>query len=134
VVSGRLARIAPAVDAGSRAINVAVVIHNPDERLRAGQFASASVSLPDTAAALTVPVTALGSASGQEFVWTVEGGKLFRRSVTTGRRDAASGQVEVLQGLAPEVLVLATHFDNLREGGPARMAPASAPMPNSMPN
>jgi len=121
-VAGRLARIAPSVDAGSRSIGVAVEIANPEERLRAGQFAMARVSLPQTAASLTVPVSALASASGQEYVWTLEQGKLFRRSVVTGRRDGASGLAEVLQGLQPGVLVLATRFENLREGAAAKLA------------
>jgi len=99
-----------------------VEIANPDERLRAGQFAMARVSLPQTAASLTVPVSALASASGQEYVWTLEQGKLFRRSVVTGRRDGASGLAEVLQGLQPGVLVLATRFENLREGAAAKLA------------
>lgn len=127
-VSGRLARIAPAVDAGSRSIGVAVEIDNPDERLRAGQYASAEVSLPAAAASLVVPVGALGSASGQDFVWTLEDGRLLRRSVTTGRRDAQLGLVEVLQGLAPDTVVLARRFENLREGAAARVA-AAAPAP-----
>lgn len=126
VVSGRLARIAPAVEAGSRSIGVAVVLANPEERLRAGQFAMARVQLPEAAPQLAVPIAALASASGQEFVWTVEQGKLFRRSVTTGRRDTERGLVEVLQGLKPQTAVLASHFDNLKEGAPA-LLPGAAP-------
>jgi RND family efflux transporter MFP subunit len=125
-VTGRLARIAPAVETGSRAIGVAVEMANPDERLRAGQFAMARVSLEQTAASLTVPITALGSASGQEFVWTVEQGKLFRRSITTGRRDPVTGLAEVLQGLKPDTTVLAASFENLREGGLATVGAPSA--------
>lgn len=126
-VSGRLARIAPAVEAGSRTIGVAVEIANPDERLRAGQFALGQVALPNTPPSLTVPLTALSSASGQDYVWTLEQGKLYRRSVVSGRRDSRSGLVEVLQGLKPGTQVLASHFDNLREGRAARVAAAGLP-------
>ena len=127
-VAGRIARIAPAVEAGSRAIGVTVELANPNERLRAGQFAMAKVGLPETPPSLTVPSTAVGSASGQEYVWTLEQGKLLRRSITTGRRDAASGVTEVLQGITADTLVLAASFDNLREGRAASVGdkPAAA--------
>ena len=99
-----------------------VAIANPGERLRAGQYASARVVLADAPPRLTVPQGAIASASGQDYVWTLENGTLMRRTVTTGRRDAASGRVEVLQGVTENVLVLAARFDNLREGGKAEVA------------
>ena len=125
-VSGQLSRIAPSADAGTRAIQVAVSLANPDERFRAGQFALAHVDLPSEAPVLAVPATALGTASGQEFVWTIERGQLYRRTVVTGRRDAASGQVEVLQGLSAGTPVLAASYDNLREGRAASVGDAAS--------
>jgi len=118
---GTLARIAPAAEAGTRSIGVVVQLANPKETLRAGQYAVARVALNDGTPRLTVPVGALSTASGQEYVWTLEGGKLMRRTVTTGRRDAASGRAEVLDGLAADSHVLGARFDNLREGAKARI-------------
>ena len=127
-ITGTLARIAPAAEPGTRTIGVIVTLANPGERLRAGQYAVAQVTLPAGEPRLTVPVTALVSASGQDYVWTLEQSKLVRRTVTTGQRDPVSGRVEVLEGLKPEVPVLAMRFENLREGAPARVvaAPAAA--------
>ena len=51
VVPGRIDRIAPAAEAGTRAIGVVVVLDNKDERFRAGQYAQARVALADAAAA-----------------------------------------------------------------------------------
>ena len=121
-ITGRIARIAPAAEAGTRSIGVTVALANPGERLRAGQYASARVQLADAPPQLTVPQGAIASASGQDYVWTLENGTLMRRTVTTGRRDAASGRIEVLQGVGEDVLVLAARFDNLREGGKAEVA------------
>ncbi len=126
-IRGVLSRIAPAADVGTRSIGVAVKVPNPGEKLRAGQYATARVALANGAAQLTVPTAAIGSASGQQFVWTVEGGKLLRRTVTTGRRDASLGLTEVLEGLKPDVMVLAMRFENLREGGEAKLTGAAAP-------
>jgi RND family efflux transporter MFP subunit len=118
-VPGRIDRIAPSAEAGTRAIGVVVVLDNKDERFRAGQYAQARVELADSAERMTVPSGAVGQASGQDFVWTIERGALVRRIVVTGRRDPASGRAEVIQGLVPDAVLLAVRFDNLKEGAPA---------------
>jgi RND family efflux transporter MFP subunit len=120
-VEGRIDRIAPAAEPGTRAIGVVVVLDNPRERFRAGQYAQARVSIADPAERMTVPIAAVGQASGQDFVWTIENGALVRRIVVTGRRDVESGRIEVIKGLAGGVQILAMRFDNLKEGAPARV-------------
>ncbi|HWH82286.1 MAG TPA: efflux RND transporter periplasmic adaptor subunit, partial [Burkholderiaceae bacterium] len=125
-VEGRIDRIAPMAEAGTRGIRVVVLLPNPDEVFRAGQYASAVVSLDDAAQRLTVPVASVGQASGQDFVWTVEKGALVRRIVITGRRDTVSGRVEVRQGLSADTQVLAARFDTLKEGAPARIVAKGA--------
>ncbi|HUP08908.1 MAG TPA: efflux RND transporter periplasmic adaptor subunit [Caldimonas sp.] len=127
-VEGRIDRIAPQAEAGTRAIGVVVVLENRDERFRAGQYAQASVRLEDPQQRLTVPATAIGQTSGQDYVWTLEKDALVRRIVITGRADPAGGRIEVVRGLPPETTVLAMRFENLREGAPARVVPQrSAP-------
>lgn len=118
-VAGKIARIAPAADAGTRAIGVTLALANPEERLRAGQYALAMVKLADDQQRLVLPATAIVSQSGQSHVWTIENGLLVRRSVTTGREDAATGRVEVLSGVDASAQVLTARFDNLREGAKA---------------
>jgi len=126
-VTGQLARIAPMAEPGTRSIGVTIGLDNPNETLRAGQYALARVELADDARRLTVPLAAVGNTSGQEHVWVIADGALLRRAITTGRRDAASGRVEVLTGLAPEAQVLAARFDNLREGAKAMVVTDRAP-------
>ena len=131
-VAGTLARIAPAAEAGTRSIGVIVGIDNPNESLRAGQYALASVVLADGVPRLTLPITAIGSSGGQEHVWVIADGVLARRAVTTGRRDEREGLVEVLQGLPPDAQVLAARFDGLREGTKAvRVARKAAAVASS---
>ena len=128
-VTGRIDRIAPAAEAGTRAIGVVVAIANADERLRAGQYAQALVTLDDPTPRLTVPLAAVSQASGQDQVWAIENGALVRRIVITGRRDAAGGRVEVLRGLAAEAQILAERFDNLKEGALAQVGASSSSAP-----
>lgn len=133
-VSGTVARIAPVAEAGTRSIGVAVAVANRDERLRAGQFAVATVTVPDATQRLTVPQSAVQQAGGQDTVWLIENGALVRRAVTLGRADAKTGRVEVTQGLTPKAQLLAARFDDLKDGAkalvgsvpPAVVASASA--------
>ena len=126
-VAGRIDRIAPTVEAGTRGIRVVVLLANPQEAFRAGQYASAVVPIADDAQRLTVPMAALGQASGQDFVWAIEQGALVRRIVITGRRDAAIGRVEVTRGLGADTQLLAARFDGLKEGAPARIVARASP-------
>jgi RND family efflux transporter MFP subunit len=118
-VPARITRISPAAEPGTRAIGVTLSLANPGEALRAGQYAVATVTLDDPAPRLTVPLSALVGSEGQQQVWVIEQGELKRRLVTTGRRDAQLGRVEVLKGLSAESRVLAGRYDNLRDGAKA---------------
>ena len=106
-VDGKLARIAPAAEPGTRSIGVTIALANPKEQLRAGQYALARVVLADDRDRLTLPTAAVGNASGQDHVWLIENGVLARRSVQLGRRDDREGRVEVLAGVQPSSTVLA---------------------------
>jgi RND family efflux transporter MFP subunit len=137
-VHGKIARIAPAADPGTRSIGVVVTIANPKEVFRAGQYAVARAEVPDPAQRLTLPIAAIANTSGQDNVWLIDHGELLRRAVTTGRRDDAAGRIEVLQGLDGNAQVLAARFDNLREGSkavvlnqkPAQAVASAASMPH----
>lgn len=126
-VAGRVTRIAPAAEPGSRAIGVVVTLPNPRERLRAGQYGMARVKVSDDKPRLTLPLSAIMSSAGQHEVWALEAGVLRRRSVTLGRQDTASGRVEVLEGLPETTQVLSARYDNLRDGARAVVpAPGAA--------
>ncbi len=129
-VVGRLARIAPVAEPGTRSIGVTIALDNPKETLRAGQYALARVELADDTKRLTVPLAALGSTSGQDQVWVLSDGTLLRRAVTLGRRDEARGRVEVLSGLTEDAQVLGVRFDNLREGAKAAVVAGKPAKPD----
>jgi membrane fusion protein (multidrug efflux system) len=118
-VAGKIARIAPAAEPGTRSIGVTIELPNPNEALRAGQYALAKVELSDPQRRLTVPASALGNTAGQDHVWLIENGALARRAVTVGRRDPREGRIELLSGVTAASQVLAARFENLREGAKA---------------
>ena len=128
--SGRIERINPATEAGTRSILVYVGIPNEDRSLRGGMFATGRIALAAAVAVPTLPQAAIRTEAGQTFVWTIEGGKLVRRIVVVGRRDDEAGRIEVKTALPAGAPVLAARFDNLKDGAPAIVhAPTPAPAP-----
>jgi membrane fusion protein (multidrug efflux system) len=132
--TGRIERINPSTEPGTRAILVYVGIPNADGALRGGMFATGRIALAASAPMPTLPATAIRTEVGQTFVWTVEDGKLVRRVIVVGRRDDAAGRVEIKTSLPPGAPVLAARFDNLKDGAPAIVkAPVDATKPASAP-
>jgi len=126
--TGRIERINPATEAGTRAILVFVGIPNPNNELRGGMFATGRIALAASAPVLSLPAGAVRSEAGQTFVWAIEDGKLVRRMIVTGRRDDESGRIEVKTALPATLKVLAARFENLKEGAPA-LVKAADPSP-----
>ena len=131
--NGRIERMNPSTEPGTRAILVYVGIPNVDGALRGGMFATGRIALAASAPVATLPATAVRTEGGQTYVWTVENGKLVKRGVVTGRRDEAAGTIEVRTGLPKDVPVLAARFDNLKDGAPAIVKGPPAAVPASAP-
>jgi len=116
---GQVERINPMTEAGTRAILVFVQIPNPDAVLRGGMFATGRIRLAAGAPVATLPDTAIRTEAGQNYVWGIDNGKLLRRIVVIGKRDEAAGRTELKTELPSSMLILSTHYDNLKEGLPA---------------
>lgn len=119
--AGRVERINPSTEPGTRTINVYVSLANEDSLLRAGMFARVALVTSAETEVPALPISALRSDNGTPFVWILVDGKLVRRIVETGRRDERAQFIEVTGGLTPADTVLATKFDNLKEGLAARV-------------
>ncbi len=131
---GRVERINPATEPGTRSILVYVGIPNADGALRGGMFATGRIALGASAPVATLPATAVRVEAGQSYVWMLEDGKLVRRIVATGARDDGAGRVEIRTALPAGVPVLGARMDNLKEGASAIVkAPIPTPVPASAP-
>ncbi|HEY6966386.1 MAG TPA: efflux RND transporter periplasmic adaptor subunit [Burkholderiales bacterium] len=119
--AGRIERINPAANAGSRSISVYAVIDNPEGILRAGMFAQGALTLSRLDNALAVPASAVREEIGQTFVYAIENGMLKRKNVKVGAADS-DGRVQVLDGLAAGDRIVRANLGSLREGAQARLA------------
>lgn len=137
--AGRVDRINPSAEPGSRTINVYVGLPNENALLKAGMFARVRLRVQRDKEVAALPLSAIQSEAGQSIVWVIDGGKLAKRIVTVGRRDERAQLVEIVSGLDPGDKVIATRFDNLRDGlaakviggasVPAKVADRDAPRP-----
>jgi membrane fusion protein (multidrug efflux system) len=123
--TGRVERVNPSAEAGSRSISIFVTIPNADGALRGGMFASGSLSARLGTEVDVIPLSALLEEGGQTFVYVVKQGKVERRSVTVGTRNADRGLVEVREGLERGLPVIAVKAEGLKAGATALVKTAA---------
>lgn len=129
--SGRVARLNPSAQAGTRAVTVYLSI-DPHPSLRQGLFARGSVVLEERQA-LWLPASAVRLDRALPYVFALEGGKLNARNVRTGLRSrGADGErVEIVEGLAEGAQVLAGSIATVAEGTAWRMSGTAGPASKS---
>ncbi|MGE5623091.1 MAG: efflux RND transporter periplasmic adaptor subunit [Bacillota bacterium] len=125
-LTGTVARINPATQAGSRSIMVYVKIDNPQNLLRVGMFGEAQLTVAKKANVLTVPQTAIQNDAGNTYVYAIENGKLAQKPVALGARgdDGEGAAVEVLNGLQEGAQIVKTNLGSLRAGATVKFTQA----------
>ncbi|WP_052452340.1 efflux RND transporter periplasmic adaptor subunit [Noviherbaspirillum autotrophicum] len=126
---GKVARINPATQAGSRSIMVYVKIDNPQNVLRVGMFGEAQLTVSKKENVLTVPQAAVQNDAGSTYVYAIENGKLAQKPVTLGARgdDGEGAAVEVLNGLQDGAQIIKTNLGSLRSGATVRFTQTGNP-------
>ncbi|MDO4496988.1 MAG: efflux RND transporter periplasmic adaptor subunit [Bacteroidales bacterium] len=94
---GRVSIVHPTVDESSRTFNVEVKIEN-NERVRPGMFARVTLNFGEVNRVLAPDQSIVKQAgSGERYVYVVEGGKAYRRTIELGRR--IGDQYEIISGI-----------------------------------
>jgi RND family efflux transporter MFP subunit len=98
---GRVARIEPVAEAGTRQVTVYVHVPNAKHEFVAGLFATGLIVTEGNSAPVpVVPMSAVRTNGEQHTVYVFDGTTINGRTVTLGARDASRGLVEVRNGLA----------------------------------
>jgi membrane fusion protein (multidrug efflux system) len=115
---GKVARINPSTQAGSRSIMVYIQIDNPQGVLRVGMFGEAQLTLAKKPGVLTIPQSAIQLDAGSTYVYAIENSKLMRKPVTLGFNgdDGEGSAVEIVKGLDDGAQVVKTNLGNLQTG------------------
>ena len=126
---GRVARVDPTADPGTRQVGVYVELANPTGRIVGGQFARGRIATGGAVVrGVLIPATAVQGGSADATtgsVFVVQGGRLARRTVTLGARDASTGMVVVLDGIRAGEQVIVVPSPDVKEGTPVTL-PADA--------
>lgn len=125
-VVGKVVRINPSTQSGSRSVLIYVQIENPDARLKAGMFGEAQLTLQKKNGVLTVPQSAVQASNGKATIYAIESGVLTQRPVKLGMKglDNDGPAVEVLDGLTEGMQIVRTNLGNMATGTRVRLMPA----------
>jgi membrane fusion protein (multidrug efflux system) len=121
VFDGQVQRISPVTEEGSRAINIYVAVPNEDRALKGGMFAQGTLQLSSTEPVLAVPQRALRYEASAPFVYTLQDGKITRKSVTVGTQVEGEGYAEIRSGLAAGEQVIIADIGDRKPGAEAKV-------------
>jgi membrane fusion protein (multidrug efflux system) len=124
-IAGRIGRIFPATDAGTRQVTVELELQDPPPAVKPGFLARAILVTDRMPAGLLVPDTAvLRGSEVPLFVWVVDGGTARVREVGVGARIA--GRALIAGGLSAGDEVVVEGTARLRDGTPVQVLPTGA--------
>jgi membrane fusion protein (multidrug efflux system) len=122
--SGRVARVAHALDVKTRTMAVEVDVTNTDGRLAPGTYAQVRWPLRRTGPSLLVPPGSVAATTDRSFVIRVRGGRTEWVDVKTGM--SSGGLVEVFGDLRAGDEIAARGTDELKAGTAVTVRPAAA--------
>ncbi len=126
---GRVERINPMTEQGSRSITVYLSVPNPDGALKGGMFGQGVLIMDKTEPRPAIPLAAVRSEAGLPYVLVFADGKISKRALTLGVHSEEQGVVEVLNGLKPGEQVLLAKLDEFKDGEAAVLKQAAAASP-----
>jgi membrane fusion protein, multidrug efflux system len=138
---GKITAIEPQIASDTRNIRVQATIDNPDHILKPGMFTTTTVVLPDQAAVVTVPETAVDYTLYGDSVFLItekkeDDGKTSLTAVRTFVRTGSriEGRAEILSGLKAGDRVVAVGQLKLQSGAAVAISTdPSPPIPASPP-
>jgi RND family efflux transporter MFP subunit len=118
--TGRVARVDPVADPGTRQVGVYVELANAGGRIVGGQFARGRIATGTSSVrGVLIPETAVLRASPQATsgrVFVIEAGRLVAREVTLGARDESTGLVVAQSGVRAGEQLIAVPTSEVKEG------------------
>jgi membrane fusion protein, multidrug efflux system len=120
---GRITRIAPTTQMGTRSIPIYITLENKNPQIRGGMFAQGNLAVEAKKNVIVVPLAALREAAGRNFVYVTANGVIAEREIKIGLRDdrasaanGSSGVAEITQGLKAGDEIVAVNLGPLAVG------------------
>ncbi len=133
--SGKVARINPTTEMGSRSMMVYITVNNNDSALSGGMFAKGTITTQKSAVMPLVPLAALRKDNSADVVYVIEGGKIVSKPVQLGLRNEDDGMVEVTSGVASGATVIVSKLEGVKPGNKVKVmeAPTAVAQPSLAP-
>ena len=119
---GRVARLAPQVEATTRALRAEIMVENATAALRPGAFVEASIVLDARRDVPVVPRSAVTERKGVPVVFVLKGQKVVQREVALGLGDDRT--VELLRGVEKGERIVVQGIETLADGTGVRVTAA----------
>ena len=120
---GRIDRINPATQSGSRSILVYALLPNQDGALKGGMFAKGSVTLARIDSAQVLPLSAVREENGKAYVMRIASDRLETQAVKLGLRNEDDGTVQIVDGLNAQSRVVRANPGAYKPGTLVKIAP-----------
>ena len=114
--AGKVARINPTTEMGSRSMMVYISVDNADGALSGGMFAKGNITTQKSNVVPLVPLAAVRQENNADVVYKVEGNKVVAQAVTLGLRNDDEGLAEITGGLQAGATVLVGKLDGIKPG------------------
>jgi membrane fusion protein, multidrug efflux system len=120
---GKITRIAPTTQSGTRSIPIYITLENKNPAIRGGMFAQGNLAVESKKNVIVIPLAALREAAGRNFVYVNADGVIAEREIKIGLRDdrasaanGSSGVAEITQGLKVGDEIVAVNLGPLAVG------------------
>lgn len=120
---GKVVRINPSTQTGSRSVSVYIQVTNPQNLLRVGMFAEGCLVLNSKSGVLALPQSAVRKVNDGSFVFAIVNNKIERLPVTLGSIGIVGDEhrIEITSGLPFGAQVVRTDMGNLTPGTPVHI-------------
>jgi membrane fusion protein, multidrug efflux system len=125
VFEGRIDRVNPTTEPGTRQIRVYTRIPNPGGRLVGGLYAGGRIVTASKDQAVAAPLGVLRKEGAEQVVYRLRSGRADRQVVQTGMVDEESGWVELLGQIAAGDSLLSGIVPGLQQGVRIRILAAN---------
>jgi membrane fusion protein, multidrug efflux system len=121
VFDGKVDRVNPTTEPGTRQVRIYMRLPNPDGRLVGGLFAIGRVIDSTRSQVTAAPLAVLRQEGTEQVVYAVRNGTAKRIAITTGLVDEDAGVVELLGDVSPGDLLLTGVLPGLKDGVPIKI-------------
>lgn len=114
VFNGTVAVINPVAGGESRMFRVKIKIDNPEQLLKPGMFAQATLLSGEPKTVIAIPRSAIMAQKGLHYAYVATNGQAKKTLVETG--DLIGDLIEVKTGLQPGMAVVIDNLDKIKDG------------------